>query len=409
MYSYPFSDLRDKRDKLKKKRTTHRQLTEFLATSFRPKLPIEPSAGKCAPTGTSVDSAKTNRKKGKFDSFKDDVMTITTDNLLLQTTSMERELKLKDEEIATMKKKLKSQEVKITQLIDRNSTLIEKMRKKNVSRLTLKVQRKTKSADLWREKYFDLQKDRRRSNQQTCIQDKLQTARKSIRRLQRASAARNRSSSSCSTTKKLKASHSLVQQLKSEIQHLENELLTVLDEAQTDTIETKPGRSYTPAVRQASYFLQTKGVAQANVSETLSVITEVMTGKKLPGLPSQSTQNKFVREMKSLSRQHVKEHLDSAVNTTLKYDGTTKKHGHLVEVEVATPEQTFLLGLRSQAGGTADAYSKTILNVISTVENTPMPSTTDSYLPVAGDPNAGNMPESDVSEIDGVVPEITVP
>lgn len=81
--------------------------------------------------------------------------------------------------------------------------------------------------------------------------------------------------------------------------------------------------------------------------------------------------------MKALSRQQVKEALLDAKNTTLKCDGTTKPLGHLVEVQIATPDQTLLLGLREQVGGKAGEYVETITETMASIEKTALPGSGD--------------------------------
>ncbi|XP_063956979.1 uncharacterized protein LOC129262428 [Lytechinus pictus] len=66
-------------------------------------------------------------------------------------------------------------------------------------------------------------------------------------------------------------------------------------------------------------------------------------------------------EMKVLSKSQVRESLKDKNNLTIKYDGTTKgRVGHLTEVEVASKEKTFLVGVSQQVGGAADEYVRTI-------------------------------------------------
>ena len=64
--------------------------------------------------------------------------------------------------------------------------------------------------------------------------------------------------------------------------------------------------------------------------------------------------------MASLSRQQIKECVTQADSLTLKYDGTTKKLGHLAEVEISTEHDTFLVGIKNQTSGTAEEYVNTI-------------------------------------------------
>lgn len=58
--------------------------------------------------------------------------------------------------------------------------------------------------------------------------------------------------------------------------------------------------------------------------------------RELGPMPSVATQNNMTFEMKSLSRQQVAEAPANTSDTTLKYNGKTKKLGHLVETEIAT-------------------------------------------------------------------------
>ena len=164
-----------------------------------------------------------------------------------------------------------------------------------------------------------------------------------------------------------------IKTMQHEVQYWQNEALEgeeALEEEKSQVVQTKlDGKSFEPRIREASYHLQDLGIAQRNVSEVMQVVSKSLTGKDLAGdLPSYATHNKMCKEMKSLSRQQVANTLKDMTNLTLKYDGTTKKVGHLVEVEVATEDQNLLLGLRQQVGGTADAYVKTITDSINTVE-----------------------------------------
>ena len=74
--------------------------------------------------------------------------------------------------------------------------------------------------------------------------------------------------------------------------------------------------------------------------------------------------------MKSLSRQQVFEAASQSTNLTLKYDGTTKSLGHMVEVEIATKVGPLLMGITRQVEGTASEYVRRITKTISRVEQT---------------------------------------
>ena len=130
------------------------------------------------------------------------------------------------------------------------------------------------------------------------------------------------------------------------------------------------GKSYSPWVRKASYQLQNLGVSQKNTSEAIqSVCTASETTVSGP-LPCSATQNTLTKEMKSLSRQQVFEAASQATNLTLKYDGTTKSLGRMVEVEIATKDGPLLMGITQQVGDTASEYVRSITKTISRVEQT---------------------------------------
>ena len=79
------------------------------------------------------------------------------------------------------------------------------------------------------------------------------------------------------------------------------------------------------------------------MSEAIRLVLKGLTGTEVEGtLPSYSTQNNMCTEMKLLARQQVVEAVRDKDNLTLKYDGTTKRVGHLVETEIATDSQSLL-------------------------------------------------------------------
>ena len=133
----------------------------------------------------------------------------------------------------------------------------------------------------------------------------------------------------------------------------------------------KDGKTFSHRIREASFNLQNFGVAQRNVSGAIQCVYKSLTDDTIVGsLPCYSTQNSFVKEMKALSRQQVKETLQNADNTTVKYDGRSKTLGHMVEVEVGTSDATMLLGLTLQTGGTAAEYAETITKTFHRIEET---------------------------------------
>nr|XP_054771218.1 uncharacterized protein LOC129279140 [Lytechinus pictus] len=157
-----------------------------------------------------------------------------------------------------------------------------------------------------------------------------------------------------------------------------NKLQRELDELEQDIecrkrkrrkIPTKQGHSFTPEIRETSYYLQNIGVSEEKVSKAMEIVGTTLCNVEFSGpLPSRQTQSQFASEMKSLARQQVNEELGDEHNTTLKYDGTTKKRvGHLVECEVQSTKNCYLVGLKQQAGGSSSDYVNSIKQSMSEI------------------------------------------
>ena len=162
---------------------------------------------------------------------------------------------------------------------------------------------------------------------------------------------------------------------KQSIQCLQDELdqseARVVELRKDATPTRKDGKTFAYWVREASYYLQDQGMAEAKTSEALRKVYTALTGKELLGeLPSSKTQHRFGAEMKTLARQQVKEALSTEENTSLKYDGTTKAGHHLVEMEISTQARQYLIGLKEQEGGTAAEYHATLIEALHDTEAT---------------------------------------
>lgn len=91
------------------------------------------------------------------------------------------------------------------------------------------------------------------------------------------------------------------------------------------------------------FHLQDQGVAEHRVGEVIRTVMNTLGRRSVESLPSTSTQ------MKAISREQVREEVKGKTGITLKYDGTTKgRLGHLAEVEVATKDKTFLMGVQQR-------------------------------------------------------------
>ena len=117
-----------------------------------------------------------------------------------------------------------------------------------------------------------------------------------------------------------------------------------------------------------SYISATKsGVSQKNTSEAIQSVYGVSETTFSGPLPCSATQNTLTKEMKSLSRQPV---FEAASNLSIKYDGTTKSLGHMVDVEIATKDGPLVMSITQHVGGTASEYVRSITKNISRVEQT---------------------------------------
>ena len=93
-------------------------------------------------------------------------------------------------------------------------------------------------------------------------------------------------------------------------------------------------------------------------------VVKVMTGKEIVGFPDTSTCRVIVREMKILSQMMAINRLQGSSHNTQKYDGTTKSKGHWVEVQLATIEHTFTIGLDKSSSGTCVIISYPITVIV---------------------------------------------
>ena len=239
---------------------------------------------------------------------------------------------------------------------------------------TQALRRKQASIVSWKRKHRAIRCQRTTSQQalSRCIQLKKEIIR--IKEIQRKSLARRSVAQidSEGSVKQLRELRQDVVVLESEIEDMKEEMVDM----KPSVLNTKvDGKQYSPWVREASYSLQNLGVSQKNTSEAIKSVHAASSSDVIGPLPSFATQNTFTKEMKSLSRQQVYETVSSTSNVTLKYDGTTKALGHLVEVEVETSKGPLLIGLTRQVGGSAGEYVHTIERSIDRIEQTAIPST----------------------------------
>lgn len=313
-------------------------------------------------------------KYGKFDKFRTDVQEETLNKLAAEVTLLKEKIHL----LETENVRLKTQ----------NNKLREQVKICNPKRVNQMMKRRNHSKLMWKKRFQGLSQSLKTTVQ---LKKKLKeataslsmvksAARTKVKRVQQSKAKLQQSQTEhvnkvnqiCSA--RITEEKKEVDKLKGNLKFIENELDMTKCSLNEEFIETKVGgKAFTSGVREASYHLQNMGISQQNVSEALRLVTKALTGQNIGDLPSYTTQNSFTKEMKALSRQQVREGLENAKDCTIKYDGTTKKLGQLVEVEISTKDETYLLGVREQASGKAESYIETIMDTLHTVENTHTP------------------------------------
>nr|XP_054754946.1 golgin subfamily A member 6-like protein 6 [Lytechinus pictus] len=252
-----------------------------------------------------------------------------------------------EREVMTYKKKVKhlEKELKKNKEKVQSFTSIFGSVRGGRKRITETIKRLKQSKREWRINYqMTKSEEKRKTIEITRLRAQLQEEKRRRQRIQKKYTEQEKI--------KVAQKQQEIEQLKETVENLQDEKNKSHHPQQ---IQTKIGQSYTPQIREASYYLQNLGVAEGKVSEAIRVVAETLCDVTFTNeLPSRQTQGRFASEMKAICRDQIEEHFVSKSNTTLKYDGTTKSRvGHLVECELASKEKTYLVGLRQQAGGTS--------------------------------------------------------
>ena len=312
--------------------------------------------------------SETTVKKGKFCEFAE----LVKDEALDKLASENKQLV---DENTKLKQDNRELEEKILKLRKENHKLRQQKLNGNCSRLQQALKRKSEQVKLWRDKYSSVRNHKGIIKK---LKEPVTKSKESIQKIQKAKKQQTRRHRN--KLLELNLDHMYkkselevkINQITSEkneqIQHLENSLNTLkLDDLENrETFNTKyDGKSFHPKIREASYMLQNLGMSQKNASKAIELSLNILSNVELCGsLPSYTSQNTF-------------QTLKDKTNTTLKFDGTTKRNGHLVELEVATPQETLLLGIRRQSGASALEYANTIRHCIADIEDSDQPATGD--------------------------------
>ena len=302
-------------------------------------------------------------------SFQESIKHLVTQNIVKENCRLQARNCELEQEVATLKEqvsKLKTQNQEL-------SSKLQRLAPKHVNQL---LKRKDASIKLWKSKRSSPPVNTKEKGNVTEVR-RLKAAKK--RQHQRHLKVRRKwhlqDSLNQVNIHSLDKQHSMLKEKEEEILFLENELTGAMDPGSATQVSTLvDGKAYSHNIKEASYHLQNAGVAQQNISKVMKNVAEAVTGVELVGpLPSYSTQNLATKEMKAVSLQHAKEVIKDSSNTTIFYDGTTKRVGHLVDTFVATDKCTMMVGMLQQVGGTATEYASTITEALRHVKDTDLP------------------------------------
>ena len=358
-------DVKTKQTKLMKNTTNKIQLKSFLENTFSL---VRQHSQNSSPRSDNIEIPDLPSKKRKFEEFSDEVVKLASDGLM--------------EDLAYLQECNNNLQEQNALLAKENKYLKQKLKQNDTNNLKHELKRKTSSVHLWKRKYISVKKQMKKSNEtkHKLLELKREMSRyrtaskkKSYRQNKKLSEGRHQKNDiklqkdSINILKdELAKGRDLIKQQADDIHYLEDRICTIENLGVYHSM--KDGKSYSKKVRLASYILQDSGVSQKNCSKTLNNIINTLTGEELDSLPSNTTQNTFTREMRALSTKQVKEALSDADMTTLKYDGTMKRVGHIVETEATTKTgETYLLGMQQQPGGTAQQYVDSITSTCDSV------------------------------------------
>ena len=251
----------------------------------------------------------------------------------------------------------------------------------DIKRLNQTLKRKNKSIELWKKKYFQKCKESdvikynklQKRFDEKC--DQLKKMKKTCRRMKsyhKNKSVKNAPVQSANNLPDIKQIFEKQKQCNDNVRWLEDQLeqtKAMLNESNSALNTKYDGKRYSNAVREASYYLQALGVAEAKTSAAIAAVYQSLTGNEIStnDLPSASTQRLLATEMKAVNRQQIKEALVNEKDTTLKFDGTTKGGQHLTEVELSSKNNSYLLGIRQQVGSKANDYVDTIMDVVNDI------------------------------------------
>ena len=164
--------------------------------------------------------------------------------------------------------------------------------------------------------------------------------------------------------------------LRQEIEELKTKMLSAdLDNAQlrdemdeilkSDEIVTFEHGKYTDNVRACIYELLSLNVGVRNVAPIIRCVLGNIVHKDVERLPSHSLTCQMIVESLAIAQAQLGEKLsDVGSFNTIQTDGTTKFGDHFITYDIATPQTSYMLGLRHVFSGSAQNTLETFKEIL---------------------------------------------
>ena len=139
-------------------------------------------------------------------------------------------------------------------------------------------------------------------------------------------------------------------------------------QTETKYIDTKSdGKSYSTSCRKAIYYCLEYHVPITCICPVIKVILDQMAYLKVTALPEPFTVSYLANELGVLSDLQVSEIMYNGNNITLSCDSTTINGEHIHISVSIVPPKSYVLSLRSLAGGTTEDYMSHICDSINSI------------------------------------------
>ena len=133
------------------------------------------------------------------------------------------------------------------------------------------------------------------------------------------------------------------------------------------------GKSYSTSCRKAIYYCLEHHVPITRICPVIEVVLDQMAGLKITALPETCTVSYLAYELGVLSDLQVGEIMNNGKDITLSWDSTTINGEHINEIHISVstvPPKSYVLSLRSIAGGTTEDYVSHICDAINSIITT---------------------------------------